>query len=113
LENYYKTSSKSVKEFLFNLYKTVFDLYVKTHKLHLLKIDETNKYYTTLKQIHAVFYTKNNKNVDNEKSKKLEIIKEDEILSLENEKTKMIGISYYDVVNHINSLSYNIVKNLI
>jgi len=113
LEYYYKTSSKSVKQSLFDLYKTIFDLYVKSHKLHLLKVDETNKYYTTLKQIHAVFYTKNNKNKNEEEKPKLETIKENEILTIENDKNKMTGISYYDVVNHINSLSYNVVKNLI
>ncbi len=113
LEMYYRTNSKSIKTSLFDLYKTVFDLYVKTHKLRLFKVDETNKYYTTLKQIHAVFYNKNNKNIENLEKPKLETIKEDELLSLEKEKTKMIGITYYDVVNHINSLNYNVVKNLI
>ena len=61
LENYYRVSSKNIKKSLFDLYKIIFDLYVKTHKLHLLKIDETNKYFTTLKQIHALFFSKNNK----------------------------------------------------
>jgi hypothetical protein len=112
LEKYYKTSSNSIKESLFNLYKTVFDLYSKTHKLHLFKVDETNKYYTTLKQIHALFYKKNNKNIDSDITEKpsLETIKENEVLSSEK---KMIGITYHDTVNHINSLVYNIVKNLI
>lgn len=131
LENYYKKSSKDIKKSLFDLYKTVFDTYVKTHKLHLFKVDETNKYYTTLKQIHALFFTKNKTDIKlNEVSEKLEkipvfevededvlkTIPENEVLEIDphpSSEKKMIGITYMDVVNHINGLGYSIVKNLL
>lgn len=133
LENYYKKSSKEIKKSLFDLYKTVFDMYVKTHKLHLFKVDETNKYYTTLKQIHAFFFTKNKKEIKldevtekleklsakqsfEDDISKLETIPEGEVLELDPYPTsekKMIGITYMDVVNHINGLGYSVVKNLL
>ena len=139
LEYYYKKNSTEIKKSLFDLYKTVFDMYVNTHKLHLFKVDETNKFYTTLKQIHALFFTKNKTNInldevvekltklstnenenenenDDDNITKLETIPENKVLEIDPVPTsvkKMIGIKYMDVVNHINGLSYNVVKNLL
>ena len=137
LEAYYRKDSKQIKEKLFHLYKTIFELYSQTHKQHLFKVDETHRYFTTLKQIHAIFYTKNKTTEDvlcevkeklenlekmekmspeKEFVKKLETIPENETVEFDPIPTsnkKMIGITYFDVVNHINSLNYTIVKNLI
>lgn len=136
LENYYHKSSKTIKKSLIDLYKTIFDLYIKTHKLHQLKVDETNKYYTTLKQIHAIFYKKNKTNdihleqvkeklekISNEQIyiPELETIPEGKVLDFSTPnpppptsdcEKKMVGITYMDVVNHINSLNYSVVKKL-
>lgn len=53
--NEHKYRFVMVEHCLNNLYKEIHNLYFQSHIKHSIKIDETNKFYRTLKQLHAIF----------------------------------------------------------
>ncbi len=63
LENFYSEHTfmfTFIKASLLKLVKTVYKLYVDSHIKHLVKVDETNPYYRTLRQLHAKYKITNN-----------------------------------------------------
>jgi predicted component of viral defense system (DUF524 family) len=78
----------------------VYSLYNKTHKKHEFTIEKDNLYYKTLKQLHAIYYSKNKIQDDAEVDEK-----GDEIV-------KRIPLKYEDIVIHINKLSPNTIVQL-
>jgi hypothetical protein len=99
LENHYRQKNYS-SENLKALYKKVYSLYNKTHKKHEFTIEKDNLYYKTLKQLHAIYYSKNKIQDDAEVDEK-----GDEIV-------KRIPLKYEDIVIHINKLSPNTIVQL-
>lgn len=53
--NEYKFMFKLIKNELFNLIKTIHQLYIDSHIKHTIKINEDNIYYKTLRQLHAQY----------------------------------------------------------
>jgi flagellar biosynthesis regulator FlbT len=48
-----------IKNSLLKLAKTIHKLYIDSHVKHITKVDESNIYYQTLKQLHAYYKTQN------------------------------------------------------
>jgi len=62
LEKYYNENMfmfEMIKNSLLKLTKTIHKLYIESHVKHSVKVDETNIYYQTLKQLHAYYKTQN------------------------------------------------------
>lgn len=53
--NEYKFMFKLIKNEIFKLTKTIHQLYIDSHIKHIIKINEDNIYYKTLRQLHAQY----------------------------------------------------------
>lgn len=79
----YEFSFNAVEHCMNNLYKHIYKLYVDSHIIHKVQINEDNKFYRTLKQLHAEY------------------------------KNKKTRITLEHVIRKVNSLDTYIIKNLL
>jgi hypothetical protein len=57
--NEYKFMFRIIKNEVLKLIKSIYRLYVDSHIKHTIKVDDTNIYYKTLRQLHAQYKIKN------------------------------------------------------
>jgi len=85
-DNYkeYNIAFSTLKFKLRSLYKEIHQLYISSHIKHDIKVEESHKYYHTLKQLHAIYYKYKNPITIDEVKKKINSLDSHVILKLIN-----------------------------